>query len=69
MEINSFKVVGNMDETPLFFDIVPGRVLNSKGKHSIIVCTTGSEKRYLTVVLGVLSDGKVLPAVATFKGK
>ena len=31
-EINKFEVVGNMDETPLYFDVVPGRVLDKKGK-------------------------------------
>ena len=45
-EINKFEVVGNMDETPLYFDVVPGRVLEEKGKKSVIVCTTGNEKRY-----------------------
>ena len=32
-------------------------------------CTTGSQKRHLTVVLTVLADGVVLPALAIFKGK
>lgn len=30
-EINKFEVVGNVDETPLYFDVAPGRVLD-KGK-------------------------------------
>ena len=68
-EINHFEIVGNMDETPLYFDIVPSRILEQKGKKSIIVRTTGSEKRHLTVTLCVLHDGDVLPALAIFKGK
>ena len=68
-EINKFQVVGNMDETPLYFDIVPGRVLDTKGKKSVIVRTAGNEKRHLTVVLTVLSHGEVLPAVVIFKRK
>ena len=32
--INKFEVVGNIDETPLYFDVVPGRVLDKKGKRS-----------------------------------
>lgn len=48
---------------------MPGRILDTKGKCSVIVHTTGSEKRHLTVVLCVLSDGVVLPAVAVFKGR
>ena len=68
-EINKFEVVGNMDETSLYFDVVPGRVLDKKGKKSVIVCTTGNVKRHLTVVLTVLAYGEVLPALAIFKGK
>ena len=68
-EINRFEVIGNMDETPLYFDIVPSRILDRRGKKSIIVRTTGSEKRHLTVVMCVTHDGDVLPALAIFKGK
>ena len=68
-EVNSFGVIGNLDETPLFFNVIPGRVIDSKGKKIIIVQTTGSEKRHLTVTLTVLSDGTVLPAQAIFKEK
>ena len=53
VEINQFQVVGNMDETPLYFDIVPGRVLDKKGKKTI-VRTTGNEER-----LDCCSDGSV----------
>ena len=35
----------------------------------MVVRTTGSEKRHLTVVLTVLATGEVLPALAIFKGK
>ena len=58
-----------MDKTPLHFDIVPGRVVDKKGKKSVIVRTTGTEKRHLTVVLTILAHGEVLPALAIFKGK
>ena len=68
-EINKFEIVGSIDETPLFFDVVPGRVLDKKGKRSVVVRTTGNQKRHLTVVLTVLADGVVLPALAIFKGK
>ena len=30
--INKFEVVGNIGETPLYFDVVPGRVLDKKWK-------------------------------------
>lgn len=62
-------MIGNRDETPLYFDVVPNRVLDRKGKKSIIVQTAGSQKRHLTVTLCVLHDADVLPALAIFKGK
>ncbi len=65
-EINKFEI---MDETPLYFDVVPNRVLDKKGKKSIIVRTTGSEKRHLTVTLCVTHEGDVLPGLVIFKGK
>ena len=68
-ELYNFKVVGNMDETPLFFDVVPNRVIASKGAKSVIVRTTGSEKRHLTVTLCVTTEGEVLPGLVIFKGK
>ena len=43
-EINHFEIVGNMDETPLYFDVIPSHILDQKGKKSIIVWTTRSEK-------------------------
>ena len=45
------------------------RILDQRGKKSMIVQTTGSEKRHLTVTLCVLHDGDVLPALVVFKGK
>ena len=68
-EISKFEIIGNMDESPLYFDIVPNHVLDQKGKKSITVRTTGSEKRHLTVILCVAHEGDVLPALTIYKGK
>lgn len=58
----------NMDETPVYFDIVPGKTIDNKGRKSIRVRTTGSDKRHLTVVLAVSAAGDVLPPMVVFKG-
>ena len=68
-EINKFEVAGNMGETLLYFDVGPGRFLDEKGKRSVVVRTTGNQKRHLTVVLTVLADSVVLPASGILKGK
>ena len=52
-----------MDETP----VVPGRTIDGKGKKTIKVRTTGSEKRHITVVLA--ASGNILPPMIIFKGK
>ena len=48
------ELIGNMDETPIYFDSVRN---------------TGAEKRHLTVVLAATVDGQILPPMVMFKGK
>ena len=64
-EINKFGVVGNMDETPLYFDVVPGMVLNKKGKQSLVVVPQEIKSDIWLLSL----DSVVLLALAIFKGK
>ena len=59
----------NMDETPVFFDIVPSKTVNQMGSKSVIVRTSGSDKRHITVMLAITASGKVLPTMIIFKGK
>jgi len=59
----------NMDETPVFFDLVPNKTVSVKGSKSVIVRTSGSDKKHVTVMLAVAANGSVLPAIVIFKGK
>lgn len=59
----------NMDETPMYFDLLPGKTVDVKGRKSIRIRTTGSEKRHLTIVLAVSAAGDVLSPMVIFKGK
>ena len=59
----------NMDETPMYFDLLLGKTVDFKGTKSIRIRTTSSEKRHLTVVLAVSAAGDVLPPMIIFKGK
>lgn len=63
------SMIINMDETPMYFDLVHGKTINQKGEKSVLIRTTGAEKRHLTVVLAVSADGDVLPPMIIFKGK
>ena len=61
--------IGNMDETPISFDLPPNRTVDFKGQKTITVKTTGAEKSYMTVVLSCLADGTKLPPMVVFKRK
>jgi len=47
----------NMDETPVFFDLVPNKTVSVKGSKSVIVRTSGSDKKHVTVMLAVAANG------------
>ena len=63
------SLVGNMDETTAFFDMVPSKCISKKGEKECVVRSSGSEKKHLTVVLPATADGKMLPPMIIFKGK
>ena len=58
-----------MDETPVYMDMVPTKTNDKKGKKTIKVRTTKSEKCRVTEVLSCVSTGKMLPPMITYKGK
>ena len=63
-----YELIANMDETPAYFDVVPSKTVDKKGKKSIIVRTTKSEKRHITAVLSCIATGEMLPPMIIFKG-
>lgn len=64
-----FDLIGHMDETPAYFDIIPGRLIDIKGQKSVLIHTPGCEKRHLTVTLTVTASAEMLPPFMIFKGK
>ena len=62
-------LIGNMDETPVYFDLIPSKTIDKVGAKSCIIRSTGAEKRHVTVVLTVTADGSMLPHMVIFKGK
>jgi len=58
-----------MDETPVYFDLVPGNTISQTGVKSVRIRSTGAEKRHITAVLAVSAAGNVLPPMVIFKGK
>ena len=61
--------IGNMDETPMTFDLPPNRTVNPSGAKTVMIKTTGHEKTRFTVVLACMADGTKLKPVVIFKRK
>ena len=61
--------IGNMDETPIYFDMVGNNTIETKRAKTVQVQTTGNEKNWFTYVLTILADGSKLPSLVIFKGK
>ena len=68
---NDYELVhiGNMDETPVWFDMPSARTVNSRGEKTVLINTTGHEKSRFTVVLSCLANGTKLKPMVIFKRK
>jgi hypothetical protein len=67
-EYNFFEI-GNMDETPVYFDMVGNLTIDKLGAKTVQIRTTGNENNRFTCVLTVLADGTKLLPMVIFKGK
>ena len=61
--------IGNMDETPMFFDMPGSSTVNTIGEKTVTMRTSGSEKSHFTVVLACMADGTKLKPMVVFKCK
>ena len=65
----NLQLIGNMDETPLNFDMPPNRTVHAVGDKTVVIKTSGNEKNHFTVVLGCMADGTKLMPMIIFKRK
>ncbi len=63
-----YELIGNMDETPVYMDMVPSKTVDVKGKKTVKIRTTKSEKCRVTAVLSCTAAGNMLPPMIIFKG-
>lgn len=61
--------IGNMDKTPMNFDMPPSRTVNPASEKTVLIKTTGNEKNHFTVVLACLADGTKLKPMIIFRGR
>ena len=59
----------NMDETPLYLNMIPNKVISQKGEKNVVVRTQNQEKIRVTCLLSICADGDKLPPYIIFKGK
>jgi len=58
----------NIDETPIFFEMVSDKTYNKKGAKIVSIETKGNEKKLITCVLAVSASGRKLIPTLIFKG-
>ncbi|CAG8582790.1 8154_t:CDS:2, partial [Paraglomus brasilianum] len=63
------SLIGNMDETPLSFDLPNPTTVTQHGSKSVTIRTTGHERTCFTVILACMADGSKLPPMCIFKLK
>ncbi|KAI9103406.1 DDE superfamily endonuclease-domain-containing protein [Phlyctochytrium arcticum] len=59
-------MIGNMDQTPIWWDMVSEYTIDKVGQKKIWIRTSAKEKQRITVTLAVLADGTKLPPVVIF---
>ncbi len=63
------ELILNMDETPMYFDMLPQYTLNKKGAREAPIRSSGADKKRLTLAVTCVGNGTLLPSLAIFKGK
>ena len=52
---------GNMNETPVCFDMIPAKSICKTGSKEYVASTSSCERRHVITVLWAIPDGKLLP--------
>ena len=65
---NTYRV-GNMDETPIFFNMYPNKTIAKKGNETILIKKQSQEKCRISVILYITVDDEKLPPFLIFKIK
>ena len=62
------SLIGNMDGTTAFFDMIPAKSTGKTRSKEGVVRTSGCEKKHVTIVLSATADGKMLAPIVIFQG-
>ena len=65
----SLNQICNIDETPIFLNMVSKKTIHFKGKKTITIKTTNQEKVRVSLLLTITAEGGKLPPLFIFKSK
>jgi transposase-like protein len=63
------EFIFNMDETPVYIDMMSNTTISFKGEKTTEAVNTGNSKTRFTVVVTISSSGKLLKAMVIIKGR
>ncbi|KAI5152361.1 hypothetical protein ENBRE01_3223 [Enteropsectra breve] len=66
--VNSANNIINMDETPVYIDMMSSRTISFKGEKNTEAHSTGHNKTRITVVLSITAEGHILKTLVILKG-
>ena len=66
---DKLELIGNVDETAIYYENIYNTTINKIGEKSVIVRTFGKDKLRITAVLCILANGIKLPPLLIFRGK
>jgi len=70
MNINSpddLNSIGNMDETPVFFEMYQNKTIAKIGNKKVNIKTFGCDKMRISIILKILANGDKLPPLIVLK--
>ena len=65
----NLNCIGNVDETPIFFEMYNNYIVSKIGEKTVKVKNFGYEKDRVSVFLCITANGKKLTPLIVFKGK
>ena len=69
MNYNDIWLIANIDETPVYLDIISNIIIDFIGAENVSIITDGREKYKISALLVRCTNGRKLPPLVTVKGE
>ena len=67
--LEDLNAIGNMDETPVFFEMYQNKTIAKIGAKKVNIKSFGCDKLRISIILTILANGDKLAPLIVFKGK